>query len=477
MGTGTLFLLWKLIDRSGDKALHFHLLIWLGSIVLIHAYGFLSLPDTPLIFFTALFLLAYQKFLLKPNAIKAVFLGLLMGALMYSKYHAALVILGVVVSNPALLKDKLAWLALSVGIISYFPHLFWLYEHDFISIRYHFLERPNQRYSFDGFTLGYLLNLLALFGLTFPWVYTGLLQFRPKDRFERALVFVAYGILLFFFLSSFQRRVQTQWLIAACIPIAVIIGRQLIEKPGIRIWLLRMGIANLVILGVLRIGLLYEPLFPVHFETHGNKRWVKSLKEVSDGAPIVFENSYRLPSVYSFYAEQPSFTLINAYYRHNQYSLDNSEAEFQGKRVFYVPISNRETPYSFENRKGELRFGYFISNFISHQKVTAGLIPESPSANSTGVDFWLYNPYNVEIPLDSLHFGIAYLDSHKKVITIKEVKPEKHLSSESIQAIDSISFTVKLPEMKVASPTFMRAVVARKGYLWGLNGASQKFEH
>lgn len=475
MGTGTLFLLWKLIDRETHKAMHLNLFVWLGSIVLVHAYGFLSLPDTPLIFFTALFLRVYQKFIKNPNALKALFLGLIIAALMYSKYHAALVILFVVISNPGLLKNKLAWFALLVSLLAYFPHLYWLYEHDFVSIRYHITERPNQMYTFDGFTLGYILNLLALFGLTFPWVYLGLIQFRPQDKFERALVFTAYGILLFFFISSFQRRVQTQWLIAACIPIAVIIGRQLLEKPVMRVWLLRMGIANLLILGVLRVGLIYEPLFPVQFETHGNKRWVGSLQKVSDGAPVVFENSYRLPSVYSFYSRQPSFTLINTYYRHNQYSLDNAETFFQGKRVFYVPIVNRETSFAFENRKGEEKFGYFIPNFISHQKITAGLLPESPSRNSELLDFWIYNPYDSEIILDSLQFGIAYLDTYKKVMSVKPVVFQNYPERKILKERDSISFTIRQPKIKNAIPAaYMRAVVAQKGYLWGLNGESQK---
>ena len=94
-----------------------------------------------------------------------------MAALMYSKYHAALVILFVLFSNLQLLKNRYAWLALGVSLLCYLPHLYWLFDHDFVSLEFHLFERPNQPYNFSKFTLGFLLNLLALFGLTFPFVY------------------------------------------------------------------------------------------------------------------------------------------------------------------------------------------------------------------------------------------------------------------------------------------------------------------
>lgn len=477
MGAGTTLLLWLLIDRSAIKEFRLNIYIWLASIVLVHAYGFLSLPDTPLLFFTTLFLFLYREFLDKPRLGLAVALGLSMAALMYSKYHAALVIIAVLASHPGLLKNRYAWGALLVSLLAYLPHFYWLYEHDFVSIQYHISERPNQMYRFDGFTLGYLLNLLALFGLTFPWVYWGLLRFRPANLFERALVFITYGIFIFFFISSFQRRVQTQWLIAACIPMAIIIGRQLIENEIIRRWLFRAGIANLVLLAILRVGLVYEPLFPVPFETHGNKEWVRQVDVIADNAPVIFENSYRLPSVYAFYSGKPSFTLVNAYYRHNQYSIDHSEDRFQGKRVFYIPIGKRKTPYSFLNQDGDKRYGYFIPEFYSNQKLTAGLNPEPPDLKLDHGDFWLLNPYEFDIPMDSLQFGIAYLDRFKKVLQIKEIFPNKPGALlQMLKAGDSLSFQFSAPEKIVSDPVYLRAVVKRKLQLWGLNGASQKIE-
>ena len=59
----TLGILWSLIDYK-EKNKHiplFFLLVF--SMVLFNAYGFLTLPDTPLLFFAALFLWLYKRFL------------------------------------------------------------------------------------------------------------------------------------------------------------------------------------------------------------------------------------------------------------------------------------------------------------------------------------------------------------------------------------------------------------------------------
>ena len=218
LGIGTVSILWLLIDHVKKKEFIVHFFLLLFAIPLLNVYGFLTLPDTPLLFFTALFLLAYKRFLSISSLGNSLFLGLTMAALMYSKYHAVLIIFFVLLSNLKLLRNKYAWLAVIISLIAYFPHFLWLYHHDFVSIKYHLFERPNQPYKFDGFTLGYLLNLIVNFGLFFPFAYWALFKKKADGPFDKALLFLSYGVIIFFFLSSFQRRTQTQWVIIICIP-------------------------------------------------------------------------------------------------------------------------------------------------------------------------------------------------------------------------------------------------------------------
>jgi hypothetical protein len=483
MGIGTLALLWSMIGHPRKKEFIPQISIWLLSIVLLHAYGFLSLPDTPLIFFTALFLWVYRNFLSRPGWLTALGLGLTMAALMYSKYHGALVILFVLFSNLSLLRNRWAWLALGISLLAYTPHLNWLYQQEFISVEYHLFERPNQPYSFTKFTLGYLVNLLALFGLTFPLVYWGLWRYKPVDQWGKALRTLTWGILIFFFISSLQRRVQTQWLIAVCIPAAIIIGNQLLENTNMRKWIVRAGVANLLILGYLRIWLVVPGTLPLYFETHGNKNWVREVDKVADGARVIFENSYRQAAMYQFYSGNPSYSLNNAFYRKNQYSIDDSEALFQGEGVFLSltgPLP--ETPFAYKNGKGDTKYGRFIEALNSYRQLKAGVVHDKdPAKASDGLSagqiarYWVLNTYDQPVAIGELQFGIAYMDAYKKTEKIQALKPVfSDVANTQLQPGDTLYFGFSLPEQWEENKAYLRAVLRQKELPWGLNGDPQE---
>ena len=475
MSIGTFLLLWSLIRHPQKNQYQKEFFVWVLSITLLQAYGFLSLPDTPLLFFTALFLWLYRRYLEHREVGTAIFLGVCMAALMYSKYHAALVILFVILSNPGLLKDRLAWGALSVSLLCYLPHLNWLYQNDFISIKFHLFERPNQPYNFAKFTLGFLLNAVALFGLTFPWVYRTLFRYRSEDRFEKALAYLACGVLLFFFISSFQRRVQTQWLIVICVPLAVMVGYRLMEQPALRKWIWRMGLANILVLAWLRVGLVYSPLFPGTYESHGNKEWVSNLQKVAEGNPVVFENSYRLASMYGYYSRQPSIALNNAYYRKNQFSIDDSESLVQGKKVFYITKGRKKGDHFYLDQNGIRRYGYFMENFESFRKLEAGLTPNTLLNQGESFEMWVYNPYEEAVPFSKLRFGIAYLDAYKR---LNEVHPLA-LPTPSESALtpkDTLRLEFIMPSPGKSPPVYARTVISENQLLWGINGSAQRID-
>ena len=259
LSVATLVILWATVDHPKKKDYVLHFFVVAFSMSLLNAYGFFTLPDTPLLFFTALFLYVYKRFIDSPSLLLALILGIVMAALMYSKYNAVLVIVFVLFSNLKLIINKYAQVAVIIALLCYTPHFLWLYENDFVSIKYHLFERPNQAYSFNKFTLGYFVNLIAIFGLTFPFAYYILYRSKSKDKFDKALTFLTYGVLIFFFISSFSKRVQTQWIIVISIPMVLIIFNYIIENEKIRKWFYGLGIANIIILLYLRIGLIYEP--------------------------------------------------------------------------------------------------------------------------------------------------------------------------------------------------------------------------
>ncbi len=468
MSGGLMLLLWLLVDRPGKNryALHFFVLVF--SMTLVNAYGFFTLPDTPLLFFTALFLYLYKKFTDRPGWILAIGLGVVMACLLYSKYHGVLVILFVFLSNPRLALNKMAWGAVATGVLCYTPHLYWLFENDFVSLKYHLFERPNRAYEFADFTLGYLINLVALFGFVFPWAYKALWKTRPGNTFTRALLYLAYGVLLFFFISSFQRRVQTQWIILACIPMAILIFRHILDHPTDRKWVLRTGIANIAILLVLRIGLVYEPLFPIVFETHGNKEWVSAIEPQVGDTPVVFENSYREAPMYAFYAGNPAFSLNNTYYRKNQYDIDGSEDFFRGKKVLYIAKRFKTGDIAYQNAKGRTYYGNFMKDFRPYRRLTVE-VPEE------GVPvFRVHNPYDHGIPVETLRFSMAFSNPYKQVQTVVPLEVKARQTNTQLPAGGSMEFEFKMPPVPVSGEGHFKIVISEYGLYSGLNGDSIK---
>ena len=478
LGAGTILILWSLVEHKEKNRYIPLFFLLLFSMVLFNAYGFFTLPDTPLLFFTALFLWLYKRFLEKNTIVLALLLGLCMAALLYSKYHAVLVILFVVFSNVKLVFNKYAWLAVFVALAAYIPHFIWLYENDFISVKYHLFERPNQPYEFDEFTLGYVLNLIVNFGLLFPWFYWALFKTKAEDKFKRSLIFVSYGIILFFFLSSFHRRAQAQWVIVICIPMIILTYNYLLNQEGNKKWLWRIGIASTILIFYARAWLVYHPLIPfMGYETHGPKEWVQTLNEIVGDTPVVFENSYRRAPMYAFYSGNPAFSLNNIHYRQNQYSIDSSEFDFQNKKIAYVTPYATSGEFSYVPFRTNRYYGWHIDNFESFRKLRCFVDTEPIELSSKEQRLKVYNPYNQDISLDKLKFNVAYLDRYKDILEIKpiSIKPVE-ANKKFIKGQDTTLFDIILPEPKTAHPNFIKFSISENGLQTGINSPSIKVE-
>lgn len=465
LGVGTYFIIWAIVEKPKQNHDIWLLFTLLFSMPLLNAYGFLILPDTPLLFFTALFLYWYKKFLQGPSVLIATVLGLSMAALMYSKYHAVLVIVFVLLSNWRLLLNRYAWLAVFISILAYIPHIMWLAQYDFVTIRYHLFDRPNHAYGFSEFTLGYLLNLVIVFGLAFFWFYWALFNsLRNKDAFTKALTYLGLGVILFFFVSSFDRRVQTQWIILICIPMAILAYNFIVHKNINRLWIYRLGIISTVILLYARIGLVYQPLFPVIYESHGNKKWTSELKEKSNGAPVVFENSYGTASMYQFYTGIPAFTLNNIYFRPNQYSIDDSEAKVQHKRVVYTTQYANKGDFSYQHPDSTLFYGIFKDNFESFRKLECHLDTETIDLKQSEVAVKIYNPYAEHIDFSKIRMELVYLNQYKQLVKRSHLEVAANRPKPTLlHAKDTTVVNYDLPKQKIDSVDFVRFAIAENG--------------
>ena len=470
---GTLALLWLQIehkDKNKNVSLFFLLVF---AMPLLNAYGFFTLPDTPLLFFSAFFLLIYKRFLQEPSWTKALLMGVIMAAMMYSKYHAALIILFVLASNLSLLKSKYAWAAVSIALVCFVPHFIWLLDNDWVTIFFHIYERPNQAYTFTGNTLGYLLNLIVNFGLLFPIVYWALYKTKITDKYTKALVYLSVGFMLFFFISTFNRRSQAQWVIALCIPLTILTYNWLLQNTKARVWTYRLGIASLVLLLYARAWLIYQPLLPKVFETHGNKAFTERILEKANGASVIFENSYRRASMFSFYSGQPSYSLNNLFYRYNQYAIDDSESYFQNKRVAYISPHYPAKDFKVRYKDGSFFNGTFIENFTSYRKLKV-IVPENEvSLNSNPIEIKIYNPYRVDIPIDSLKFYGGFTDAYKKMQKSYPLQLNKEQPKYLLKQ-DTTTVSINLPSLPENDFEYVRFGILENELYSGINSKPYK---
>ena len=118
------------------------------STLIAQVGGFMAAPDVALLFFTILYFLVYKKLLDNNSIILSVLWGMIMAAMIYSKYNGILVIFFTIISNFRLLKSRSFYIAALSGIIFMIPHILWSFNNDHPTIYYHLMER-----NFDQFSL------------------------------------------------------------------------------------------------------------------------------------------------------------------------------------------------------------------------------------------------------------------------------------------------------------------------------------
>ena len=115
----------SLIDKEKrqDEQTVLTLILIIPVLPALNIYGFFAAPDSPLLFFTALFLLFYKRFLNQESWLNTMTMGITMAGLMYSKYHGAMMLLLVILSNLKLLKSPKFYIASFFALILFIPHI------------------------------------------------------------------------------------------------------------------------------------------------------------------------------------------------------------------------------------------------------------------------------------------------------------------------------------------------------------------
>ncbi len=322
-------LLWKLFqkNRIGEN-LFFHFALVVLSMPAFHIFGFIQTPDTPLLFFSVVYLYFLDRFLQKSDLKHAVFLGIAMALVLYSKYLGILLIGFSVILLPRLWKEKWFYVGSFIGFALFVPHLIWQWQHDWVSFEFHLKKRELVSLLwYEKFIRG--ISGIFLFVNPLFLVYSFVLW--VKNGFKAGFYFRLFtSIFLFFIFLSFFSWVQAHW-ISFAIP-ALVLGT-LNLNPRKKILMILSAVSLAVIL-ILRIVVVL-PL-PLNTEFHRErKNYFLQIKRLAENRKVVFMNSYQRASKYTFYTGDSALSINNIYYRKNQYDLWNYDS-FHESQILLV---------------------------------------------------------------------------------------------------------------------------------------------
>jgi len=330
----TVYVIWRTIvgentdrDNGTQTGLLWHFLLVAASMPMFCVYGFMTTPDAPLLFFTALFYYAYRRYLREDSWGMTVLLGLSMAGMLYSKYIAVLVIGLTVLGNWRLLREGKAWAAVGIAAVVMMPHLWWQYANHFPSFTYHLVSRATAYTPL--YTLEFIPNQWAVFNPV-VWalmLWLGVRQIRRGDAFGRSAGMTIVGMQVFFLLMSLRGHVEPHWTVASAVPVIVL----LTEEPAI--WRKGVQIALGVCVGLVLVArvILMLNILPAQTGLANKQALYEQLHEEAQGLPIVFDGSFQPPSLYRFYYNDEAVLVRNAGDRYTQFEIWHLERELLGK--------------------------------------------------------------------------------------------------------------------------------------------------
>ncbi len=343
--------------------------IILLSIPLFNYITIIAFPDTPLVAFSIISLYLYKRFLDKSDIKTALLWGLTMALMLYSKYHAVIFILFILLSNLKLLKNKYFYLAVLLASILFIPHLLWQYRNGFPSFGYHLYGRAT------GFEFSDLLEYISQqipiigIGIIFiPFIY------KPEDQFEKILKFISVGTFIFFLLNTLRGFVHLHWTSIVLFPVIILSARFYSRRQNNRLFNYLM-LPFLIVIIIARIYLVlpltrFNSLHVDYY--HGRKLWAEDIETIAGKCPVVFEignGSLREAPLYSFYSGNMGIALFTGERKKSQYQVWNYEDSIQYDKVMFIKSGNMEGFKELKTRMGKSIQYKMIDNFISFNNI------------------------------------------------------------------------------------------------------------
>ena len=378
--------------------------------LIAQAGGFIAAPDVALLFFTILFFLVYKKLLEKDDIPLAVLWGMVMAAMIYSKYNGILVILLTILSNYRLLKNKSFHIAAISGIICMIPHILWSFRNGHPAAYYYLFERNFEQFNLIKYFSEYFIGQIVLYGPVMAFVlFWAMIVFKPKDAFDKSLKFTAIGIFMFFMAYTFRGKVEPSWTVPAFAPLLIMAYRTFDGRIKSRKRIMAMAAISLVFVAGFRIYLVYDylnlPRDLVNLsELYGWDKWAGEVEKRAGGRPVLFLNSCQSASKYIFYKGKPAYTMEDyAAHRTQYYYWSDDEKNLQGRDIMVIDfMPSRQLPdkRSFKSDNHIITYYGYWDNFRSHYKLGLRFKLKNlrfPANSTITLPVTIINPYNETI--------------------------------------------------------------------------------
>ncbi len=440
-------LTWRLI-KPEDPPLFWSLLLAMPVMVL---FGFLAVPDVPLLLGGILFFTMWRNYLDRDEWPVTLALTFCLALLAYTKYHGALLFLLALLPNIHLLRRKSFWWMTALTILLITPHLLWQYEHDWLSFRYHLVDRAGDAWKFR-FVYEYLGGQLAIWGpFTGILLWIAAVRWPSRDNFEKSLRWVALGFLIFFFYQSWTQPTEANWTGPAFLPLLYLGYHDLKNRPKTRKWAIRLSMVTILCLIIARIYLVWDFIgIQKAPEFHHWDEWSEVVKRVAGDVPVIFENRYQRPSKYLFYSGNEGYCQTTEFDTGTQFDLLYSmEENVQGRSVCLV-TENPPDYIQYDSLIQETPVGRslgfkWVDDFRSYNRIWCQLdttAREFPAGQDIELPITITNPTSSTVEWDQsghrrVTFEYMFMDQdiiRQEGVAMAAIPVQSLQPGESIQA-------------------------------------------
>ena len=471
-----LWILWRLIRPADagrrDAALF---VVVSAATLMLQLYGFIAVPDGPLMFTTALFLLTFKWF--SENRRRAwLWMGIAMALMAYSKYHGALVVLFALAANPRQLLRPALYSSGAVALLLLVPHLVWQYEHDWASFAYH-LSGRNSVFR-PGYVVEFLANVLVVFNPFFVPLYVqAWRKVKPQTPVGRALKLLPVAFIVFFMLSSLRGYVQPQWVIVSCFGLVCVLFAYARRHPRTRRSVMRAGGVTVGLIVLVRLVMIFNPL-GIRFEVFNNPESYAAIAAEADGRPVVFRYGYAVAAKYAFYTGGEAYCQPNIRYRTHQWQFRDDDSQFIGREVLVecpdgtVSDSTRQVrTLTMANGRS---FTWFVDPAFHPVRLVdiafTGLPGRVAAGETLRLELRIRNPYPYAIRVGAGDTQLVMLWKHGRFRVDEFPTGETFTIPADSELTRGVTFTV-LPQL--AGETFdVGFALRREGYTNWFNGKS-----